>query len=406
MKIKTKITLGLISLFLAILLTGGLGVWYLQQLSADAKNILRDNYETLEYTKKMLESIEKRMSKNDQFEQNLFAQENNISEVGERDVTQQLRNEFNLYKKDSSSIHIATMRQNIFQIMDLNMNAIVRKNQIASRTADKAITLLSFVLASVLLFTFSFIFNFPNYIAEPISELTKGIKQIANKNYDQRLHFKSNDEFGILATAFNKMAQELDNYEHSNLAKLLFEKRRIETIINNMNDAIIGLDERKNILFINQIAVQLLGVKEEEIINKYAPDIALDNDLLRNLLQKENISNPIKIFANQKESYFTKDILEVKNTENETSGTVITLKNITKFQELDLEKTNFIATISHELKMPISTIKASLKLLEDDKIGKTNNVQKELINHLKADSDLLLKITNELSNSAQIVAEN
>ena len=406
MKIKTKITLGLISLFLAILLTGGLGVWYLQQLSADAKNILRDNYETLEYTKKMLESIEKRMSKNDQFEQNLFAQENNISEIGERDVTQQLRNEFNLFKKDSSSIHIATMRQNIFQIMDLNMNAIVRKNQIASRTADKAITLLSFVLASVLLFTFSFIFNFPNYIAEPISELTKGIKQIANKNYDQRLHFKSNDEFGILATAFNKMAQELDNYEHSNLAKLLFEKRRIETIINNMNDAIIGLDERKNILFINQIAVQLLGVKEEEIINKYAPYIALDNDLLRNLLQKENISNPIKIFANQKESYFTKDILEVKNTENETSGTVITLKNITKFQELDLEKTNFIATISHELKMPISTIKASLKLLEDDKIGKTNNVQKELINHLKADSDLLLKITNELSNSAQIVAKN
>ena len=354
----------------------------------------------------MLESIEKRTSKNDQFEQNLFAQENNISEIGERDVTQQLRNEFNLFKKDSSSIHIATMRQNIFQIMDLNMNAIVRKNQIASRTADKAITLLSFVLASVLLFTFSFIFNFPNYIAEPISELTKGIKQIANKNYDQRLHFKSNDEFGILATAFNKMAQELDNYEHSNLAKLLFEKRRIETIINNMNDAIIGLDERKNILFINQIAVQLLGVKEEEIINKYAPYIALDNDLLRNLLQKENISNPIKIFANQKESYFTKDILEVKNTENETSGTVITLKNITKFQELDLEKTNFIATISHELKMPISTIKASLKLLEDDKIGKTNNVQKELINHLKADSDLLLKITNELSNSAQIVAEN
>lgn len=406
MKIKTKITLGLISLFLAILLTGGLGVWYLHQHTADAKNILRDNYETLEYTKKMLESIEKRMSKNDQFEQNLFAQENNISEVGERDVTQQLRNEFNLYKKDSSSIHIATMRQNIFQIMDLNVNAIVRKNQIASRTADKAITLLSFVLASVLLFTFSFIFNFPNYIAEPISELTKSIKQIANKNYDQRLHFKSNDEFGILATAFNKMAQELDNYEHSNLAKLLFEKRRIETIINNMNDAIIGLDERKNILFINQIAVQLLGVKEEEIINKYAPYIALDNDLLRNLLQKENISNPIKIFANQKESYFTKDILEVKNTENETSGTVITLKNITKFQELDLEKTNFIATISHELKMPISTIKASLKLLEDDKIGKTNNVQKELINHLKADSDLLLKITNELSNSAQIVAEN
>ncbi|CAH0995932.1 Sensor protein kinase WalK [Emticicia aquatica] len=401
MKIKTKISLGLIFLFLAILLTGGLGVWYLHQLSADAKNILQDNYETLEYSKKMLESLEKNTNENKRFEQNLIAQEQNISEIGEKDVTQQLRAKFNLFKKDSSISHIGSMRQYIFQLMELNMNAIIRKNQVATKRADDAITLLSFVLAAVVLFTFSFIFNFPNYIAEPIAELTKGIKEIANKNYEQRLHFKANDEFGDLANAFNKMAEKLNNYEHSNLAELLFEKRRIEAIINNMNDAIIGLDEQNNVLFVNQIAVQILGLKESEIIGKYAPDIALNNDLLRSLLQNEASSNPIKIFADQKESYFTKDILAVKNAENTASGTVIILKNITKFQESDLEKDNFIAAISHELKTPISAIKASLELLTDEKNGKTNKIQKELINKLKQEAELIIMITNELSKTAQ-----
>ena len=58
MKIKTKISLGIAFLFLVTLFTGGLGVWYLRQLSLDSKNILRDNYETIDYSQKMLEVLE------------------------------------------------------------------------------------------------------------------------------------------------------------------------------------------------------------------------------------------------------------------------------------------------------------------------------------------------------------
>jgi len=54
---------------------------------------------------------------------------------------------------------------------------------------------------------FTFIVNFPSYIANPIKELTKGIQAITNKNYEQRLHFSSEDEFGELASAFNSMAE-------------------------------------------------------------------------------------------------------------------------------------------------------------------------------------------------------
>ena len=268
MKIKTKISLGIYFLFFVTLFTGGLGVWYLRQLSSDSKNILRDNYETLDYSQKMLEVIESENLKKynmSTFEKNLKEQENNVTEIGEKAPTEKVRFEFEAFKKDSLKTHLLTIRQQIYQIININMSAIVQKNKDAELTAEKASQLLTFVIAFVFIIAFTFAFNFPNYIAEPISKLTEGIKAIANKNYSQRLHLHTNDEFEELATAFNSMAEKLDNYENSNLAKLMFEKRRIETIINNMHDAIVGLDEHKKILFVNQVATNLLGDRKSVV---------------------------------------------------------------------------------------------------------------------------------------------
>ena len=121
-------------------------------------------------------------------------------------------------------------------------------------------------------------------LSTPIQSLSDGIKEIANKNYRKRIYLKQDDEFGDLANAFNSMAEKLDEYENSNIAQMQFEKSRIETIINQMKDGIVGLDTKKNILFLNAVAQKLLGLKESDIAGKYAPDVALHNDLMRNLI--------------------------------------------------------------------------------------------------------------------------
>ena len=111
----------------------------------------------------------------------------------------------------------------------------------------------------------------------------------------------------------------------------------------------------------------------------------------------------LKIYADNKESYFSKERIVMKN-EDQLIGEVIVLQNITPFHELDEAKTNFIATISHELKTPISSILMSAKLLEDERIGSVNIEQKELVQHIKEDSERLLKITGELLNLTQVEA--
>lgn len=78
------------------------------------------------------------------------------------------------------------------------------------------------------------------------------------------------------------------------------------------------------------------------------------------------------------------------------------MRNITTYKELDLAKTNFIGTVSHELKTPIASIKMSLQLLENEQIGTMNSEQKELLTSIKEDANRLLKFTSELLNMTQV----
>ena len=410
MRIKTKLYLGLIFLFIVIIVIGVLGIVSLDKMANDSQAILKANYESLQYVKNMqqaLDGIEIHDPASYQiFDKNLTAQEKNLTEAGEKDATADVRTRFGLLVKSDSTIAlISSIRTSLYKIQELNMNAIVRKNDEAQHTADKAKMYLIFIGTFCFLISFSFIINFPRYIANPINDLTEGIKEIANKNYSQRLHFRSSDEFGELANAFNSMAERLDQYEHSNLAKILFEKKRIETIINNMKDPVIGFNEKNIVLFANEQAIKILNISESELLGKYGPDVALKNDLLRTLLNTNSTVKPLKIYADRKESYFLKEVYPIVS-EEKSIGQVILLRNITHFQELDLAKTNFIATISHELKTPISSIKMSLQLLDDERIGMLNDEQKKLLANIRDDSQRLLKITGELLDLAQVETGN
>ncbi len=408
MKLKTKLRLALTFLFAVIVLLGSLGAWYLKKLSGEAQEILKDNYISLEYVRNMRNVIDENAWKNEDillFESNLVKQEQNLTEIGELETTQQLRSHFNVFRqtRDSSRIHL--INKQLAEISDVNMQAIVRKNEQVKKIADEVYSYMVLIATVCALVAFSFIINFPNTISEPIQQLTEGLREIGRKNYESRLVVERKDEFGEMAQAFNQMAKKLDEYEHSNLARMIFEKRRTETIINQMNDAIVGLDEKNNLLFINSVASELLGLDIRLIVGRYAPDVALKNDLLRTLLNDETSTKPLKIFANERESYFTKETFEVKN-EDQRIGRVVILKNITPFHDLDQAKTNFIATVSHELKTPISSIKMSLKLLQDERVGALNEEQKNLLTHIRDDSQRLLSITGELLDLSQVETGN
>lgn len=405
LKLKTKVALGVGFLFTLLLLVGGVGFYYFNKISLESRDVLKDNYKSVDYGRAMLDALNTWEKERDTarviFEENLAAQKSNVTEKGENDVTAALQQDYAAFLKhdDSMPLQLA-LQKNISRIIQINLDAINEKNAISQQAVDNAKVIITAIVTFCLLIGFTFIVNFPGLIANPIAKLTEGIKAIADKNYSQRIHLERKDEFGELANAFNYMAEQLDAYEHSNLATILFEKKRAETVINSLKDASIGIDKNGTVLFANQQALQLLNLKETEVIGHRHSDIQQKNDLFRFLTNEEN-GMPFKIVVNDKENYFTKEQIDIQQ-EKEVIGHVIILKNITPFKELDVAKTNFIATISHELKTPLASSDFSLRLLEHQRVGTLTAEQKELVQSLKDDNQRLLRILSELLDLSQV----
>lgn len=403
-KLKTKVALGSIFLFVLLMIVGAISVFYINRIAADSRQIVKNNYETLNYSRQMLHALDELDHDSkmfDDFEKVLMLQENNITEPGEKELTASLRNNFSQLKRNGNKDSLASLiRKDIAAIMQANLAAIDNKNQAAQVSAGKAKTIITVCLTVCFIIAITFLYNFPSSVAGPVASLTEAIKAIAAKNYKHRINIERKDEFGEMASAFNSMAEKLDEYEHSNLSKILFEKQRAETVINSLKDASIGLDNKGTILFANQQALQLLNMKEAAVVGYVQKDIEKRNDLFRFLVNEQN-NIPFKIVIDNKENYFTKEIIDIQEG-NEKTATVIVLRNITPFKELDTAKTNFMATISHELKTPLASSDFSLKLLEDERVGHLNSEQKELVQSLKEDNKRLLRILSELLDLSQV----
>lgn len=456
-KLKTKILLGLVFLLIVIFLLSTTGIFSIYYLSEDSKAIIKDNYASVEHSTRMLDAIENiftlqlsrlenankdtalvkaindsLQNKKEEFVKYLGYQKNNITESGEDKIVSNVidsyhrfinvidsinyqADNFNTYDVDKLKSSYITATSSIEEIYKLNMTAIYNKNAVANKTADNVSLYMAIAATSSILITIVFIFYFPSYITTPITELTKKIKDISNKKYDQRIDIQTNDELNTLADAFNIMAIKLQEYQAQQFDELLLEKRRMETLLANLQDGTLLLDNTFNILHANHKFCELSGLSITELLGTKITDLKKNNQFLtqinsldiKNILRSKNKkAKPFSLLINNRTEYFQILLLDISkenrlDTYVEPSGYIILIQNITKYEERDLAKTNLIATISHELKTPLSSINLSIKLLEDDRVGQLNKEQKELTESIKIQSNRILNLVNEVLDFTQ-----
>lgn len=324
--LKQKLRFALIFIFGLMLAVVAASHFALFKITDRTKNIFKANYESLEFVEQMRDALDAADFQN--FEKTLQKQEANITEIGETEATAALRDSFSKLKNaPADTLARRQMLRQLAEIHQLNRAAIIRANDATYRQSEQFSFWLALLGTLAVLLAFVFIFNFPEYIARPVERLTEGIRQIAQKNYAVRIHEHSHDEFGEQTRAFNDLAQRLEGWEQSNLATVVRAKQRVEAVIALFPDAVVGLNEERKIIFINPPAAALLALKPEEIAGKSALDLALHNDLLRELLKNETGStSDLKIFADGSEQTFETSTREILGSTGERIGQVLWLR--------------------------------------------------------------------------------
>ena len=242
-------------------------------------------------------------------------------------------------------------------------------------------------------------------LLDPLMSVTSSIRLVGEGNLDQTVPVLSSDELGVLATSFNKMAAQLRQYKAATSGELMRLTMTIRSTLASFPDPIFVLNSQGGMEFRNpaadQLAVKLLfsGVTRlpQKVDEKVEQVKASGEDYLPTLFK-----DAIKFHIDGQDQYFLPRIVLLREDHQDVFGVAVILDNVTRMLLLDDVKSNLIATVSHELKTPLTSVRMALYLLYEKAVGTLNDKQTELVSAARDDADRLLKTLNDLLDLAKL----
>ena len=359
------------------------------------------------------------------FEENLESLVTNVAMIGHSNVLLQLRTNFSAFRfiagemlaPESPRAEQRTVYENqigpLKNGIDLllgKLREVVRENIFATgktiqRLNRNVTSMLILGLVIALLISAYTSYKLGKAILKPIQTLTRAARQIGQGNLEVSVPVHSNDELGTLATTFNKMAAQLNTYRQSTTEQIIRLHRTMESALASFTDPVFILDNEGRIELKNRAAQELSaelsfdGALPPKLADAATKAIETGKDFL-----PDNFDQVITLRVNGDEKSFLPLIHLMRDSDARSIGVAVVLHDVTRFRLLDDAKTNLVATVSHELKTPLTSVRMVLHLLLEKSLGPLNKKQGDMIETARKDSERLLKMLDELLDIARLEA--
>lgn len=450
--LKGKITTVYVFLVLIIAMIGISSAINFYKLGNSINGLMTNNYKSINAVGHMVDSLENQniallsyINGGNQNSTNSFyenssifykwfnIESDNVTEAGEEPLVDAVNKNYLKYQSFFSQIQKIRDKEgsdsafrfynknivNVFVKLRTEFKNITTINEVAmfsgkSRVNDSAVEsmyiimilsvgaiLIGFVIASFLTSKF----------LRPLYALKENMEIVTEGHIKQEILVVSNDEIGVLTLEFNKMISRLQKFEQGTKGKLLEEKNRSIAIVKSISDPLIVLNTDYKVMLLNPACEVFFDTHEKDILGKHFLEAIRNKEVFDHIIKiyssNEDKYEPkiITVSAKDKDFYFDTIVTKVKNEELQVTGLVVLFQNVTKLKKLEKTKTEFVSTISHEFKTPLTSIMMGTSLIKNEGLGQLNHKQIEVIKTIEDDIERLSILVNDIIQLSKIESD-
>jgi NtrC-family two-component system sensor histidine kinase KinB len=452
MSLRAKLLLAQAPLGVALALVCILSVVMISSLGSHSQTILKDNYRSVLAIQRMQEALErledsaslfllaalrdeerqKVAEYRQQFENELKVQEGNITEHGEREVTQRLRTlwmsyqeKFDHFKQirdpeEARRFYFTELEPTFHQvkttaetILAMNQDAMVRKSDDVRRTAERMNTTMGTAVVGVLLLGLFLSITFTRRLLRPLAELSQVTRRIGEGDFTVRAQVRGTDELAQLASDFNTMASHLSEYRNSSLGELLQVQQAAQAAIDSLPDPVVVFGVAGDVRNVNRAAETLLGLVLES--NTTDPLQAVDPSV-RTVLERlcshvlsgkgsytpKGFEEATKVSSSEGDRYLLPRATPVYEEQGGIVGATIILQDITRIRRFDELRNDMVATVAHEFRTPLTSLRLAIHLCLEQVVGPVTEKQADLLYAAREDCERLQAMVDDLLDLSRI----
>ena len=454
MTLRTKLLLAQLPLAIVLALVCIFSVVMISSLGSHSQTILKDNYRSVLTAQRMKESIERMDSAalflvagqrekglqqasahRPLFEAELAVQKGNITEPGEREVTERLRAfwidyqaKFDQLKEivdpeRAKQFYFVELEPTFYkvknaadEILALNQDAMVRKSEDVRRTGKRMNTLTVATVLSGLFLGLLLSTSLTRRLLRPLAVLSQATRRIGEGDFTARAPLQGEDELAQLARDFNAMANRLDEYRRSSLGELLQVQQASQAAIDSLPDPVVVFGIEGDVRNVNHAAETLLGLTIEEIdikdpLTKVDPSVRTALERLRSHVLggkgpyvPKGFEEAIRVPSNEGDRYLLPRATPVYEPRGGIVGATVILQEVTRLRRFDELKSDLVATVAHELRTPLTSLRLAIHLCLEQVVGPVTEKQAELLHAAREDCERLQAMVDDLLDLSRIEA--
>ena len=366
------------------------------------------------------------------FEDALAREERNVTVPGEGDLVRDIREHFTAYGREVDRALVlppaeqqdayfrellprfTALQERVQRVLHLNQASMEAADRdakaLARRTLDTALA----VSIAAVIFVLWFAYQLPRSIARPLASLTQSARAIGEGDLDVSVEQPDLEELSALAVAFNRMTERLRAYRQSSLGELLAAKDLARSTLACLLDPVVVLDRDGGVLLANEAAERAFHVHSGSAEELRDAAVALPAELVEardRALQSgapvlpKSLSEAVPHRENGAEKHYLVRALPLVTAPKERPSAVVVAQDVTRFRRIDEHKSDMVATVSHEFKTPLTSLRMATHLLLEPGTGPLSADQRELVTTARDDTERLRAMVEELLDVVRIEAE-